>query len=196
MIHIDPHCAMYTGSITQGISLTKVMANEELGNVIKAIGCGIGKDFSIERLRYHKIILLMDADSDGHHIATLLLTFFYRYIPELIRRGHVYLAQPPLYRLDVGKETTWISDDAQLQREVKQLKTQKYEIQRFKGLGEMMPKTLKDTTLDPKKRQLIQVGISDELATDRTISALMGKDAGSRYEFIMSQAGEVESLDV
>ncbi|MGB1701418.1 MAG: toprim domain-containing protein, partial [Nannocystaceae bacterium] len=109
-------------------SLTKVMANEELGNVIKAIGCGIGKDFSIERLRYHKIILLMDADSDGHHIATLLLTFFYRYIPELIRRGHVYLAQPPLYRLDVGKETTWISDDAQLQREVKQLKTQKYEI--------------------------------------------------------------------
>jgi DNA gyrase/topoisomerase IV subunit B len=177
-------------------SLTRVLANEELGNVIKAIGCGIGKDFSIDRLRYHKIILLMDADSDGHHIATLLLTFFYRYIPELIRRGHVYLAQPPLYRLDVGKETTWISDDAQLQRHVGQLKTQKYEIQRFKGLGEMMPKTLKDTTLDPKKRQLIQVGIGDELATDRTINALMGKDASSRYEFIMSQAGDVEELDV
>ena len=177
-------------------SLARVLANEELGNVIKAIGCGIGKDFSIDRLRYHKIILLMDADSDGHHIATLLLTFFYRYIPELIRRGHVYLAQPPLYRLDVGKETTWISDDAQLQRRVSQLKTQKYEIQRFKGLGEMMPKTLKDTTLDPKKRQLIQVGIGDELATDRTINALMGKDASSRYEFIMSQAGDVEELDV
>ena len=177
-------------------SLTKVMGNEELGNVIKAIGCGIGKDFSIDRLRYHKIILLMDADSDGHHIATLLLTFFYRYIPELIRRGHVYLAQPPLYRLDVGKETTWIADDAHLQRAVAQLKTDKYEIQRFKGLGEMMPKTLKDTTLDPKRRQLIQVGISDELATDRTINALMGKDASSRYEFIMEQAGEVEQLDV
>jgi len=177
-------------------SLSKVLANEELGNVVKAIGCGIGKDFSIARLRYHKIILLMDADSDGHHIATLLLTFFYRYIPELIRRGHVYLAQPPLYRLDAGKESMWIADDAHLQRELKRLKTQKYEIQRFKGLGEMMPKTLKDTTLDPKKRQLIQVGIGDELATDRTISALMGKDAGSRYEFIMSQAGEVEALDV
>ena len=96
----------------------------------------------------------------------------------------------------MGKETTWIADDAHLQRAVAQLKTDKYEIQRFKGLGEMMPKTLKETTLDPKRRQLIQVGISDELATDRTINALMGKDASSRYEFIMEQAGEVEQLDV
>lgn len=177
-------------------TLTRVLANEELGNVIKAMGCGIGKEFSIDRLRYHKIILLMDADSDGHHIATLLLTFFYRYVPELIRRGHVYLAQPPLYRLDVGKETRWIADDAHLQREVAQLGGKKHEIQRFKGLGEMMPKTLKDTTLDPRQRQLIQVGIRDELATDRTINALMGKDASSRYEFIMEQASEVEQLDV
>jgi len=177
-------------------SLAKVMANEELGNVIKALGCGIGKDFSVDGLRYHKVILLMDADSDGHHIATLLLTFFYRYMPELIRRGHVYIAQPPLYRVDVGKETMWVADDAQLQRITSEMKNRKIEIQRFKGLGEMMPKTLKDTTLDPKKRQLIQVEIADELATDRTIHDLMGKDASTRYGFIMERAADADELDV
>ncbi len=177
-------------------SLNKVLANEELGNVVKALGCGIGKDFNAARLRYHKIILLMDADSDGHHIATLLLTFFYRYMPELIRRGHVYLAQPPLYRVDVGKETHWVSDDAHLQKVVSGIKRGKPEIMRFKGLGEMMPATLKDTTLDPKKRVLIKVAIKDELATDRTISDLMGKDTSARYSFIMERASEAELLDV
>jgi len=177
-------------------SLSKVLENEELGNVVKALGCGIGKDFEIQRLRYGKIILLMDADSDGHHIATLLLTFFYRYMRELINRGHVYLAQPPLYRVDVGKETHWVADDAALQRLLKDQKRGKPEIQRFKGLGEMMPETLKSTTLDPKKRQLIQVSIGDPLATDRTISDLMGKDAGARYQFIMERASEADALDV
>jgi len=177
-------------------SLNKVLANEELGNVVKALGCGISKDFNAARLRYHKIILLMDADYDGHHIATLLLTFFYRYMPELIRRGHVYLAQPPLYRVDVGKETHWISDDAHLQKVVSGIKRGKPEIMRFKGLGEMMPATLKDTTLDPKKRRLIKVAIKDELATDRAISELMGKDASARYTFIMERAAEAELLDV
>jgi DNA gyrase/topoisomerase IV subunit B len=177
-------------------SLAKVLENEELGNVVKALGCGIGKDFALDRLRYGKIILLMDADSDGHHIATLLLTFFYRYMPELVRRGHVYLAQPPLYRVDVGKETHWVADDASLARLLAEVKRGKPEIQRFKGLGEMMPETLKSTTLDPKKRQLIQVSIRDELATDRTISDLMGKDAGARYSFIMERAAEADALDV
>lgn len=177
-------------------SLAKVLANEELGNVVKALGCGIGKDLDISRLRYHKVILLMDADSDGHHIATLLLTFFYRYMPELIRRGHIYLAQPPLYRVDVGNETTWVADDAQLQQVLSQIKRGKPDIQRFKGLGEMMAQTLKDTTLDPKKRVLIRVAIRDELATDRAISELMGKDASSRYQFIMERAAEAESLDL
>ncbi len=177
-------------------SLNKVLANEELGNVVKALGCGIAKDFNAGRLRYHKIILLMDADSDGHHIATLLLTFFYRYMPELIRRGHVYLAQPPLYRVNVGKETIWVSDDAHLQKVLGGIKRGKPEIQRFKGLGEMMPATLKETTLDPKKRMLIKVAIRDELATDRTISELMGKDTASRYSFIMERASEAELLDV
>ncbi len=177
-------------------SLSKVLDNEELGNVVKALGCGIAKDFELKRLRYGKVILLMDADSDGHHIATLLLTFFYRYMPELVRRGHVYLAQPPLYRVDVGKETHWVADDAGLQRLLKEVKRGKPEIQRFKGLGEMMPETLKSTTLDPKKRQLIQVTIRDELATDRTISDLMGKDAGARYQFIMERAAEADGLDI
>ncbi len=176
-------------------SVSKVLENEELGNILKVLGCGVGKEFNLENLRYGKVILLMDADSDGHHIATLLLTFFYRHLPELIRRGHVYIAQPPLFRVDIGKETLWIADEAHLQRVLAE-KRGKPEIQRFKGLGEMMPETLRDTTLDPKKRQLIQVGIRDELATDRTISSLMGKDAGWRYTFIMERAAEADSLDV
>jgi DNA gyrase/topoisomerase IV subunit B len=177
-------------------TLQKVLANEELGNVVKALGCGIGKDFDVTRLRYGKVILLMDADSDGHHIATLLLTFFYRYMTELIRRGHVYLAQPPLYRVDVGKETHWVADDAALTALLAGIKRGKPEIQRFKGLGEMMPETLKSTTLDPKQRQLIRVSIRDELATDRTINELMGKDSQPRYQFIMERASEAEALDI
>ncbi|MEM9463631.1 MAG: DNA topoisomerase IV subunit B [Myxococcota bacterium] len=177
-------------------SLSRVMANEELGNVVKALGCGIGKEFDLSRLRYGKVILLMDADSDGHHIATLLLTFFYRYMTDLIRKGHVYLAQPPLYRVDVGKETHWVADDAALQRLLGEIKRGKPEIQRFKGLGEMMPETLKSTTLDPAHRQLIQVSIRDELATDRTIADLMGKDAQARYRFIMERAAEADELDI
>ena len=176
-------------------SLSRVLANEELGNVVKALGCGIGKDFEIKRLRYDKVILLMDADSDGHHIAVLLLTFFYRYMPELIRRGHVFIGQPPLYRVDIGKETHWVSDDDALKVLLASVKRGKPEIQRFKGLGEMMPETLRDTTLDPKRRQLVRVGIRDELATARTISDLMGKDPGPRYQFIMERAEEAEELD-
>ncbi len=177
-------------------SLSKVLGNEELGNIVKALGCGIGKEFDIGGLRYQRVILLMDADSDGHHIATLLLTFFYRYLPELIRRGHVYLAQPPLYRVDIGKETLWVDSDESLKKILSQPRRGKPEIQRFKGLGEMMPETLRDTTLDPKRRQLIQVTIGDELATDQAIQSLMGKDASSRYAFIMERAPEAEGLDI
>lgn len=177
-------------------SLTKLMANEELGNVVKALGCGIGKDFDISGLRYGKVILLMDADSDGHHIATLLLTFFYRYMPELVRNGHVFVAQPPLFRVDIGKKTFWASDDDHLQRIIASNKKGKPEIQRFKGLGEMMASTLRETTLDPKSRQLIRIDIADELTTDRTIHDLMGKDAQMRYQFIMENSLDAESLDI
>ncbi len=177
-------------------SLAKVLENEELSNIVKVLGCGVGKDINVENLRYHKVILLMDADSDGHHIATLLLTFLYRHMRELIKGGFVYLAQPPLYRVDIGKETFWAADDAHLQRILADKGRGKPEIQRFKGLGEMMPETLRDTTLDPKRRQLIQVKIRDDLQTDQTISSLMGKDSAARYSFIMDRAAEADALDV
>ena len=183
-------------------TLKKVEENKELSNVVQALGCGVGDKIDLSRLRYHKIILLMDADSDGHHIATLLLTFFYRYMRRLIEDGFVYIAQPPLYRIDVAKETYWALDDADRDRIVRKIrrdrKNARYEIQRFKGLGEMMPQTLKETTLDPEKRRLLRVAIDAEekLATEQTISDLMGKDAAARYSFIMEHAAEVEELDV
>ncbi len=177
-------------------TLAKVMGNEELGNIVKALGCGVGKDFDVSKLRYHKVILLMDADSDGHHIATLLLTFFYRYMADLIRRGHLYVGQPPLYRVNVGKEIHWASDDAHLKRILAGVKRGKPEVQRFKGLGEMMPETLKSTTLDPASRRLVAVTIDDELTTDRTLQDLMGKDSSTRYQFIMERAVDVEVVDV
>ena len=150
-------------------------------------------------IRYRKIILLMDADSDGHHISTLLLTFFYRHMRPLIDEGHVFLAQPPLYRIDAGKKTFWALDDAHKERILKRLKGRaKPQIQRFKGLGEMMPEVLKATTLDPAHRRLLKVVIPDEekLATEKTVTELMGKDASARFRFIMERAAEVDELDV
>lgn len=170
----------------------KYMDNEELTNIIKALGCGINKTFDITNLRYNKIILLMDADSDGHHIAILLLTFFFRCLPELIKKGNIYIGQPPLYRLDIGKETLWIKDDEELKKVLANNKKGKPEIQRFKGLGEMMPDTLRDTTLDPSKRKLIQVTSDNFDDCDLMISSLMGKDAKPRYSFIMEHASEAE----
>ena len=153
----------------------------------------------MSKLRYHKLVLLMDADSDGHHITTLLLTFLYRYMRPLIDEGYVYIAQPPLFRIDAGKETYWALDEADRARILKKLpRNVKPEIQRFKGLGEMMPETLKETTLDPAKRRLLQVTIPDgeRLTTENTISDLMGKDAAPRFAFIMGHAAEAEDLDV
>ncbi len=179
---------------------SKVMQNKELQDIVSALGCGLGTSFNIENLRYHKIILLMDADSDGHHIATLLLTFFYRYLPELIRRGHVFLAQPPLYKVTVGQETRWALTDRQRDQLLARMekKGAKVDIQRFKGLGEMMPKTLFETTLDPTRRILLQVAIPEEAAleTERLVGDLMGKDVAARFDFIMHHASEVEGLDI
>ncbi len=175
----------------------KVLANQELSDIVKALGCGLGRDLELDKLRYGKVVLLMDADSDGHHIATLLLTFFYRYLRPLIDAGHVYIAQPPLYRVDVGKETHWAADDAQKNRILASAKG-KAEIQRFKGLGEMMPATLYRTTLDPDHRRLLQVQVpfEAELTTERTIIELMGRDASARYELVTNSTDDVEELDI
>jgi len=183
-------------------SKKKLLDNRELSDIVQALGCGMGDQLELKNLRYHKIILLMDADSDGHHIATLLLTFLYRYLRPLIDGGFVYLAQPPLYRIDVGKETHWALDDEQKDAVIRKAssgkRSAKAEVQRFKGLGEMMPATLKETTLNPVTRRLLKISIPDQdrVATDNLISDLMGKNAGARYDFIMSHAAEVGEIDV
>ena len=180
----------------ESASLTKVLGNKELSNLVTALGCGFGKTFNIEKLRYHKVIILADADSDGNHIATLLLTFFYRQMPQLIARGNIFLAQPPLYRVDIGKKTFWALDDADRDRILKNHDGNKSEITRFKGLGEMMPKVLWNTTLDPKTRRLLKVEISDQIETDRIIQELMGKDPSARFRFIMDRADQADALDI
>ena len=183
-------------------SLKKVLGNNELSNVANALGCGIGNALDLDKLRYHKVILLMDADSDGHHIATLLLTFFYRHMKQLLDEGYVYIAEPPLYRIDAGKESHWALDDAERDRICRRLRRKRsnirIEIQRFKGLGEMMPATLKRTTLDPEKRRLLQVTLpaAESAEIEQTITGLMGSNAAERYRFIMQHAAEVEEVDV
>ncbi len=182
---------------TEQASLAKVLENKELADLVQALGCGLGKSFDLKKLRYQRVILLADADADGHHITTLLLTFIYRHMPELIRAGNVFIAQPPLYRIDIGKETFWAADDAARERILnKQGKGKNAEITRFKGLGEMMPKVLWETTLNPKTRRLLRVRIDNALLTDRVIADLMGKDPSARFNFIMERAEEAEQLDV
>jgi DNA gyrase subunit B/topoisomerase-4 subunit B len=182
---------------TEQASIAKVLENKELVDLVQALGCGLGKSFELDRLRYQRVILLADADADGHHITTLLLTFIYRHMPELIRAGRVFIAQPPLYRIDVGKETFWAADDAHKERILqKHGKNGKADITRFKGLGEMMPKVLWDTTLNPKTRRLQRVTIDNALKTDRVISELMGKDPEPRFNLIKEHAPEVEQLDI
>jgi DNA gyrase/topoisomerase IV subunit B len=182
---------------TEGMATGKVLENKELADLVTALGCGVGKGFDQSRLRYGKIIILADADSDGHHIATLLLTFLYRHLPQLIASGKVYLAQPPLFRIDIGKDTFWALDDSQKDQIVKQRAGRATpEITRFKGLGEMMPKVLWETTLNPRSRRLLRVDVADQLVTDRVFNELMGKDASARFRFIMERAEEAEELDV
>ncbi len=179
-------------------STDKVAGNKELTDIVSALGCGIGTDVDLTKLRYGKIFLLMDADSDGNHIATLLLTFFYRHLRPLIQNGCVYIAQPPLYRVDIAKETYWALDDADRDRIIKEKgrANSKPNITRFKGLGEMPADDLKATTLDPKKRVSLRVQIDNELETDRVINELLGRDVSARFKFIMERAGEVQELDV
>ena len=181
---------------TEQASMSKVLANRELSDILSALGCGSGKHFDPSKLRYHKICLLMDADSDGHHICTLLLTFFFRHMRPLIDQGHVFIAQPPLYKIEVGKQVYWALDDAERDRLLKQANGKPAVVQRFKGLGEMNPATLKETTLDPAHRTLLRVAIGDEPETEITIANLMGKDVEPRFKFIMERAPKVEDVDV
>jgi DNA gyrase subunit B len=181
---------------TEQASTEKVLGNKELADLVSALGCGAGRTFDAAKLRYHKICLLMDADSDGNHICTLLLTFFYRHMPELIRQGYVYIAQPPLYRIDVGKETHWALGDAEKDRLLAAANGKSVSVTRFKGLGEMNPQTLKETTLDPKRRTLLRVAVANPEETDATIQRLMGRDVQPRFDFIQSRAPKAEELDV
>jgi DNA gyrase subunit B len=184
---------------SEGLALNKVLANAELHDLVSAIGTGVGEKFDLRGLRYGKIILLMDADADGHHITTLLLAFFFRHMTELIRKGFVYIAQPPLYRIDIGKETFWARDDAHKEEILANGRANaKAEITRFKGLGEMLPATLASTTLDAKNRILLIVSIESNLQADETFVVLLGKDPALRYKFIMDSAAlaVAEELDI
>ncbi|HEU4610448.1 MAG TPA: DNA topoisomerase IV subunit B [Kofleriaceae bacterium] len=185
---------------TEQASGQKLLQNKELADIVSALGCGMGESFDISKLRYGKIILLMDADADGHHISTLLMTFFFRHMRPLIDHGHVFLGQPPLYRIDIGKQTYWALDDIHKERLLKaNVKgNAKPNITRFKGLGEMNPDTLKMTTLDPKTRQTLRVTVKDgeQLLTDQVISDLMGKDVAARFKLITENAAEIGDLDV
>ncbi|HMV66300.1 MAG TPA: DNA topoisomerase IV subunit B [Myxococcota bacterium] len=181
----------------QQATLAKVLQNKELADVVTALGCGMGADFREDRLRYGRLILLMDADSDGHHITTLMLTFLYRHLPQLIHGGYVFIAQPPLYRINLGKENHWALDDADRARILASVsKRAKVEITRFKGLGEMPPAVLFETTLDPARRRLLQVTVPDVELAERTMTELLGDDPSTRYRFIMERAEDVDDLDV
>ena len=177
-------------------SLSKVLSNRELSDIVSALGCGSGKQFDASKLRYHKICLLMDADSDGHHICTLLLTFFYRHMRQLIDLGHVFIAQPPLYKIEIGKQVHWALSDEERDRVLAAANGKQVIVQRFKGLGEMNPPILKQTTLDPTQRTLLKVAIGDPEAAEQTIQTLMGKEVEPRFKLIMERAPKIEDVDV
>ncbi|MFO0918131.1 MAG: toprim domain-containing protein [Planctomycetaceae bacterium] len=182
---------------TESLSTGKILESQEIKDLVETLGTGIGPNFDIHRLRYDRIILMMDADSDGYHISTLLLTFFFRHMRELITAGKLYLAQPPLYRLQIGNETRYAKDDVDKEEILASLPAnRKPEIFRFKGLGEMSAAQLKETTLDPKSRTLLCVDVESFVEADQTFSQLLGKDASERYRIIMSEANLVDDLDV
>ena len=182
---------------TESATLKKIMDNKEIQDMVTSIGCGIGVNFNMSGLRYEKIVLLADADSDGHHITTLLLTFFYRHMPQLISAGKLYIAVPPLFRIELGKEKHYAADEEHREEILRNYKgNAKPEITRFKGLGEMPSKMLWNTTLNPESRKLLKVDIDDQLETDRVISDLMGRDASARFRFIMERAEDASDIDV
>ena len=180
--------------------IDKVLGSAEVGTLIKALGCGIGEeDFDINNLRYHRIIIMTDADVDGSHIRTLLLTFFYRQMYEIVDKGHIYIALPPLYKITKGKEFVYASDENEKDNAIKTLSkngTRGLEVQRYKGLGEMNPEQLWTTTMDPMNRRMMRVDIADVQDANESFEVLMGDDVEPRREFIDDNALSVKELDI
>ena len=176
--------------------LDKILGNNEIKAMITAFGAGISQDFDREKLRYHKIIIMTDADVDGAHIRTLLLTFFYRYMPELIENGNVYIAQPPLYRVTKNKKSEYVYDDKALEKHLAIIGREGIELQRYKGLGEMDTDQLWETTMNPEKRILLKVELEDAAGADEIFTTLMGDKVEPRREFIEAHAKHVTNLDI
>ncbi|ATA58469.1 DNA gyrase subunit B [Geobacillus stearothermophilus] len=177
--------------------IDKILSNNEVRAIITALGTGIGEEFDISKARYHKVIIMTDADVDGAHIRTLLLTFFYRYMRQFIEHGYVYIAQPPLYKIEQGKQVCYAYNDRQLEKILAELPEQpKPTIQRYKGLGEMNPEQLWETTMNPEKRTLLQVSLQDAIDADETFEILMGDKVEPRRQFIEENARYVKNLDI
>jgi DNA gyrase subunit B len=177
--------------------LEKVLANEKMQPIIQALGASVGNEFDVEKLRYHKIIIMADADVDGSHIRTLLLTFFFRYMQPLLDNGHVYLAMPPLFKLSIGKKIAYVYDEKERDTVLAEWgETDKVNIQRYKGLGEMNPDQLWETTMNPDTRNIKQVKLEDFVAADEMFTTLMGEEVPPRRKFIEDNALSVVNLDV
>ena len=176
--------------------LDRILNNNEIKAIITALGTGIGTHFGLEGLRYGRVVVMTDADVDGSHIRTLLLTFFFRYMEPLIEGGHLFIAQPPLYRISSGRERNYVYTEEERERAMQRLKGQKVSLQRYKGLGEMNPDQLWETTMNPEKRTLLQVTVEDAAAADRTFDMLMGSSVPPRKRFIQTHAKSVRNLDV
>ena len=175
----------------------KIVEHDAIRSMITAIGAGLDEDFDVEKLRYHRVIIMCDADVDGSHIRTLLLTFFFRHMPELIHHGHLYIAQPPLYKISVGRKDQYVYTDAEREEVLGQLDGKRnVHIQRYKGLGEMNSDQLWDTTMNPDSRTLLQVGVADAVIADDTFTVLMGDEVAPRRKFIQTHALEVTNLDI
>ena len=173
-----------------------MIRNEEVQSLIKAIGANFGEEFDIDKIRYHKIILLCDADVDGSHISILLLTFFFRQMRQLVEDGHIYVAQPPLYSTMVGKEKHYLKDDAAKDAFLRDRPNHKSEFQRLKGLGEMDAEELWTTTMDPETRTLLQITVEEATIADEILAQLMGDVVEDRKRFIQENAGDVRFLDI